>query len=119
MCRSQGAVTLFFAVALFATGMAGPFWALWAWTLFALPLWIASTTERPGSRVAGLAGTLGVSVGIIVIIRAIEASGHDVPEPLSTTFIVVILGWPVAKAILAWRLLRRPVEESESAAAAP
>lgn len=93
-----------FVVLLFFTGVLGPWIALWAWTLSALPLWIGSTRRRTLARGIGLGVILAVASVPYLLAR--QAGGGA--ASLGDAMRLAIFAWPVAAAIVGRMLVPKP-----------
>ena len=72
-----------YLVVLFATGMAGPYWALFLWSLIALPqFWEGAKRNTDGKR----AGRLAPSAVVLLI-----------------AWLMVVFGWPLLSKVTGWQ----------------
>jgi hypothetical protein len=106
-----------YVVILLATGMAGPYWALWAWSFLMIPqYWEGAqrTTAADGSRRLSSSATalLCVWLAVVVVLPALGLILRDVwqvPMVIATPLAILAIGLPVVVtiALLRWDSRRR------------
>lgn len=91
------ACLLFYVVALIVTGWAGPFWALWVWSLVALPLFISWAKTRWDSSVVRI--PFWTWLFLVVIIPAVaflkEGFYDGFPDVVRLAALVLLVSWPL------------------------
>ena len=109
---------LLYLFVLLATGMAGPMWALWLWSLLALPQYWEGARRLPREQgrgrfswtaIALLIVWMSLVVGLPALGLAVKSPAWWPPAPLRYPLAALIVGLPliVTLALLKWELARR------------
>jgi hypothetical protein len=101
-----------YVVVLWLTSMAGPYWALWLWSVPAFPLFLASgwrhARQLPLAIFVSIVWAI-VALGIPLASRRLDAGGGRLPfvESLEVPLALATISWPAVVTWLAYRLRRR------------
>lgn len=116
---SRGALLATLAIyilVLLVAGMAGPYWALWMWSLIAFPqYWEGAKRESAGPRVGRLSAGAITVLGLWLVAVGLPLAGlvaggnRRLPESVTAPLAVLVIGLPVfvTVTLLWWDHSRR------------